>query len=145
MDSHIPEWLWIVWITGLHHNDSFSLHSDIPAGKELLSLTCSNFSLHIFVFSFHWSFCFYRHLQLRLPSSRRQVLFCRCSRSFISVLETISHPSKWKRNIKPYLVSLGGFAITEVPPMSMHKRTVTQAPVADLYCLCTHFLYTCNI
>lgn len=48
-----------------------------------------------------------RHLQLRLPSSRRQALFCRCSRSFISALEASINFSKWKRNIKSYPVSLG--------------------------------------
>lgn len=36
-----------------------------------------------------------------------------------------------------------GFAIAEIPSTSMHKRIVTQAPVADLYCLCAPFpLYT---
>lgn len=112
MDSHtakicwwsdIPEWLWIVWITELHHNDSFSLRTDIPAGKELLSLPCSHFSWHIFVFYSQWSFCHNRHLQWR----RREALFCRCSKSFMALLQAGIHSSNWKRNIKSYLQFLG--------------------------------------
>lgn len=101
--SDIPGWLWIVWITELHHNDSFSLRTDIPAGKELLSLPCSNFNWHIFVFSSQWSFCLNIHLQWR----RKEALFCRCSKSFIALLEADIHFSKWKRNIKAFLQFVG--------------------------------------
>lgn len=42
-----------------------------------------------------------------LLQEEKQALFCRCTRSFISVLQASIHSSKWKRNIKSYPVSLG--------------------------------------
>lgn len=101
-------------------------------GRNCFLSLCSNFSLNFFVFSSHWRFCTYRHLQSRLPSSRRQAMFCRCSTSFISILEASICSTKWRRNINPYLVSVGlcyMWSLSHVNAQEEVTQAVTQLQI----------------